>query len=249
MVLPSPVPGLLPWVGILLLLALKPNRCSRAWWILAPLALATLVAGYAGELRSGPRQLLDIVNEISFGIAGLWLLTTYVRRSHAFLTFLLSLLVLVGGSGLVFLLKEGLVFAEAQEWIMGVAVIIFASASAVALSLAGLLCRSRYGAVRLSLWLMILFLATALLALAPFAIFAIIAGQGGPTLLQFLTIIAIMAAIGFGAMLPFLVLSFANGFYAERLKNLLHVRPGTAPPLSAPNAPPVSAVGQSVMDL
>lgn len=249
MVLPSPVPGLLPWAGILLLLALKPNRCSQAWWILAPLVLVASIAAWAGELPSGPRELLDVVSAAAFGVAGLWLLSAYVRRNHAFLTFLLSLLVLVGCSGLVFVMKEGLAFAETEQWIMGIAVLIFASASAVVLSLAGLFCRRRYSGLRLSLWLATLFLAVALLALTPVAVITFIAGNGGPTLPQFLMVVGVLAGMGFGTILPFLVLSFANGFYADRLKSLLHVRTETPPPLIASPSPAVPAAGQNVMDL
>ncbi len=49
------------------------------------------------------------------------------------------------------------------------------------------------------------------------------------------------AAVGitFGVMLPFLVLSFVNGFYRERLKGLLHLGGAAAPPMITPPLPAV----------
>jgi len=41
-----------------------------------------------------------------------------------------------------------------------------------------------------------------------------------------------MAGLAFGGLLPFLVLSFADAFYRERLKHLLHLTP-PAPPSPA----------------
>jgi hypothetical protein len=38
-------------------------------------------------------------------------------------------------------------------------------------------------------------------------------------------------------MLPFLLLSFANGFYRERLKGLLHLGGAGAPPVITPSVP------------
>ena len=40
-----------------------------------------------------------------------------------------------------------------------------------------------------------------------------------------------MAGFSFGVVLPFLVLSFANGFYRERLKGLLHLGAAAPPPM------------------
>ena len=48
------------------------------------------------------------------------------------------------------------------------------------------------------------------------------------------------AGITFGVLLPFLVLSFANGFYRERLKGLLHLGGAAAPPVITPPPPAVA---------
>jgi hypothetical protein len=59
-------------------------------------------------------------------------------------------------------------------------------------------------------------------------------------------IVAVAAGITFAVLLPFLVLSFANRFYRERLKGLLHLG-GAAPPppVMPPPMPAVVAAGGS----
>jgi hypothetical protein len=49
---PSAIPQLLPWLAILALLMLKPNRRASAWWIWAPLgflAVATTASQFVLE--------------------------------------------------------------------------------------------------------------------------------------------------------------------------------------------------------
>ncbi len=50
-----------------------------------------------------------------------------------------------------------------------------------------------------------------------------IAGREELSVVQLLGFVGIMSGITFGVLLPFLVLSFANGFYRKRLKGLLHL--------------------------
>jgi hypothetical protein len=57
-------------------------------------------------------------------------------------------------------------------------------------------------------------------------------------------VVAVAAGISFGVLLPFLVLSFGNGFYRERLKGLLHLGGALAPPVIT--APP-SVVPEAVV--
>ena len=47
-------------------------------------------------------------------------------------------------------------------------------------------------------------------------------------------VVGVATGITFGVLLPFLVLSFANGFYRERLKGLLHLGGVAAPPVITP---------------
>jgi hypothetical protein len=47
--------------------------------------------------------------------------------------------------------------------------------------------------------------------------------------------------ITLGVLLPFLVLSYLNGLYRERLKGLLHLGRAAAPPMITPPMPAVAA--------
>ena len=115
------MPQLLPWLAILALLALKPNRGWSAWWIWLP--LAGLAAGWSlpatGIARLvqwiGPEalgMLLDVPLALAFGLAALWLLAPYLGRGHRFGAFLGMLAVLV-----VFIVFS---FAATAGWGMGV---------------------------------------------------------------------------------------------------------------------------------
>ncbi len=247
LILPSPVPLLLPWLGVLLLLTLRPNRCRQAWWVLAPLVLlAGIVAALQASARSGPNWIFDVFGAVAFGIASLWLLTPYLRRNHRFPTFVLMLAVLASGSELTYLLKQGWGFERAQDLGLIIMVAIYAAACAIALGVAGLLCKRRYSRLRLSLWLIALFLIVSCLTITPFFVAAVISGGAGPGWADLLIAVSAAAAIGFGILLPFLLLSFVNGFHGERLRSLLHV--ASQPPMVMPAPQPVgAAAGSDVM--
>ena len=72
------VPQMLPWLAILVLLGLKPNRGWSAWWIWVP--LACLAAGCYGlklALQAAPNavvgdalgMLLEVPLALAFGLA------------------------------------------------------------------------------------------------------------------------------------------------------------------------------------
>jgi hypothetical protein len=117
------LPPLVPWLGLLLLLALKSNRRPRAWWIglpvlcglglraflpatllslpaQVPASLAAVVRLSAGGAALPPSDLLDIlvqsVPALAFAVAAVWLLGDYLPPKHRFLTFLAVLFVLGG---------------------------------------------------------------------------------------------------------------------------------------------------------
>ena len=56
---PSLMPQFLPWLAILALLLLKPNRCASAWWIWVPLAC---VAGVACAAAVGAGAFCRLLN-------------------------------------------------------------------------------------------------------------------------------------------------------------------------------------------
>ncbi len=234
-VLPSVAPVLLPWLIVLGLLALKPNRCAAAWLIWLPLGcVLALTAMPPTFLPGGTNFFLDVIAALGLGLAAIWLVAGYCRRQHRFLTFLCVLLALVSFSALAAVLKQGMSLLTVQSLQIGVTLAVGVLASAVALSLAGLVCRKSYRPLRLYLWMPLL-LATAWLAIAaPFFIFALFSSGGRISWSEFFIPILSVAAGNFALLLPFLILSSASPFFGERLKALLHVVPDAPPPL--PNA-------------
>jgi hypothetical protein len=64
-----------------------------------------------------------------------------------------------------------------------------------------------------------------LLIFSPFFLVALGLGRGLPETMQLLTPVMSMTGLAIGVLLPFLILSFANPFYRERLRNLLRLAP------------------------
>lgn len=239
---PSRIPPLLPWLAILLLMASRPNRCLQAWWLLVPLSflagLASLFQLCSDSLpSSGFSECFDLVVALAFGVAAVWLLSPWLRRSHRVLTFFLMLLVSIGFGALALFARRGLDADVEQGLAEGASVLAASFALSLALSLAGLLCRRRYSRLRLSLWLLLFTLASWSLVLGPFFIIIAVTNQGGPTAWQFLLVVLAVTGVTFGTLLPFLGLSFCNRFYHERLMTLLHAGQMAAPPVIGPLAP------------
>ncbi len=242
---PSAIPQLLPWLGILALLLLKPNRCSSAWWILVPLGLAGGVAmvpqSAVGFMPSSILELLlGLISALGFGLAAVWLVSSYLGWKHRMLALLGVLLGLAVISSLVLFVRQGLGSEMLQ---LGVILALSVPVVSVALTLAGLFCRGRYGWLRLTLWLVAALAVLWLLAIGPFLLVEMISSRRGVRLGELFGVVGVATGITFGAMLPCLVLSYVNGFYRERLKGLLHLGGAEAPPPVI--APPMPAVPEA----
>jgi hypothetical protein len=232
------LPRFLPALALLLLLIPKRNRSLRAVWIAAPLvfslALVFLLWAKTGIGSEAPDGLFEILSAVLFGLAAVWLLAPYFTQRGRFLTFLgtlatmelFSLLTCAGAQPRDQGLSLGYVL------ISGAVVALLLS---LALNLAGWSCRSRYEWRRFSLWLIVWIMAG---WLAVFVVMSRIERLGA--LLEMATAFAVFCAVSFGVLLPFLLLSFANDFYRERLKKLLRL--ADAEPPSAPMAPASPAV-------
>ena len=243
-VAPSAIPQLLPWLGILALLLLKPNRCASAWWILVPLACVggvTCVPQSALEFMpaSALEMFLELISALGFSVAAVWLVSSYLSWRHRMLAFGGILLALGAVSSLVCLVRQDVGREMLQ---LGVFLAASVPVISVALTLAGLVCRGRYGWLRLTLWLLAALAVLWLLVIGPFFLVAMISNRGDVPLGALFAVVGVATGITFGVMLPFLVLSFANGFYRERLKGLLHLGGAVAPPVIAP---PMAAVPEA----
>ena len=87
------LPVALPWLAILLLLVFKPNRFTRAWWILAPVACLTWGVGFLPDFwPSMGSQVADVMHDLivalAFGVAAVWLLSAYFKSRFRILNVL-----------------------------------------------------------------------------------------------------------------------------------------------------------------
>jgi hypothetical protein len=229
-VLPSLAPLLLPWLVILGLLALKPNRCAAAWWIWPPAGcLAVLTQASLALFSPGADFFPDVIAALTAGLAAVWLLSNYLRRRHRFMTFLCLLLALAGFSALAFVSQQSGSFAIEETLQGGIVLAAGVLISSVALSLDGLICRGRYRAVRLYGWLLLLLAVLWLGIATPLFVLQFGASGGMIGWTVFFVVVLAAAVVHFVTLLPFFILSSASPFYRERLKGLLHVKPETQP--------------------
>lgn len=238
------MPTLLPWLAVLVLLVLKPNRCPSAWWVWLPLALLALAAsGLETALDSGLETftgtVLDVVGSLVFGLAAVWLLAPYLARSHRFVTFLCLLLALAVFGIFTFVARQDWSEAAIPGLQMGILLVVCIFVTSVAIALAGLACRGRYRAASLYLWMFVFLLGLWLVVTAPFYVIAAMVSSGRAPWLEFFCGILMLAGISFATVLPFLILSSANSFFRERLKALLHMERQTPPiiPAASPENP------------
>ena len=249
-VAPSLIPQVLPWLVILVLLMLKPNRCASAWWIWVPLVCVSgLVRAPASALEFLPSaqsgMFLELISALGFGLAAVWLLASYLAWKHRVLVFVGMLMAHGFFSSLAYVIRQSWEGVGVETLGMGVFLAGGVLIMGAGLTLAGLLCRGRYDLVRLSLWLLAALVVLWLLVVGPIFMIAIISSGGNIPVSGLLVFIAAAGGISFGLILPFLVLSFANDFYGERLKGLLHLGGSLAPPVIAPPSPPRPAVPEA----
>jgi hypothetical protein len=253
--MPLLLPLMLPWLAVLVLLALPSNRNPHAWWIWVPLiGLVLLGAGLnaAGESLSQEvfSYSVQTASAAAFGLTVLWLLGAGVARFCRALG--------IGSAALAFAAVSMLAFfvspvsdlvADASRWEPAVFLylalfwltggVVFAGA----LNLTGRSCRSRTSRVRillwLPLWLWVLWLAAGGLVSC---VARLVSGENfdWTALLQAPIILAL---VSFATMLPFLILSFSNALYHERLMHLLRIPAVAAPP---PTPVPVQAFDREI---
>jgi hypothetical protein len=208
-------------------------------------------------------MLLQVPVALGFGLAALWLLATYLGRSHRFRTFLgiwavllfsiaFSFAATVGwGLGMepvASLLDPRHCAATAHAGVMGlpfiVPLVLPAPGLAAAMVLCGLACRGRHRPFGLYLWF---FLSLLIVWVVP-ALLQVLFRMASPDSLDYALVLGIgplMIAVTFATLLPFLILSSASPFYRERLKALLNVKPEALPAIVAAASRPAEAVPQS----
>jgi hypothetical protein len=187
---------------------------------------------------------LELLGALGFGLAALWLLSSYLAWKHRMLAFLGIFLVQGVSSMLAFVVLR-------QVWVdkdigpetlqVGIFLPVSVLVISIAVSLAGLLCRRRYGWLRLVLWVIAALAVVWLLVIGPFFLAAVISSHGSVPVVAIFPVLGVAGGFTFGVLLPFLLLSFCNRFYRERLKALLHLGGAEPPPVIAPPMPVVAA--------
>ncbi|HTY88924.1 MAG TPA: hypothetical protein VMB80_15785 [Candidatus Acidoferrum sp.] len=234
-VLPGLAPLLVPWLAILGLLALKPNRSAVAWLIwLPPGCVLTLTVLPLFALPSGADFMADAIVALALGLAAVWLLAGYLRRQHGFLTFLCVLGALLGFSLMAAMFRVGGTGMDVEVFQAGILLAFGVGVTAAALGLDGWICRHHYRPLALYLWLFVSLSGIWLLLTAPLFLIVLIASGGQIAWSEFFGPVLAAAVVNFAVLLPFLILSSATPFYRNRLKALLHVIPEAPPPLNAP---------------
>ena len=233
--LPSLLPLLLPWLAVLGLLALPSNRTARAWWIWVPLAGLALIGAAVGEVadaanNEGLSYPAQAVVAAVFGMAAVWLLGSSLARRWRAVSIALMTLAFVAVSLLAFVVSplwERLWDMRRWESEIILYLLLFWVASGLvisgAMNLTGWMCRKRFSRWRVSLllplwlWVMWLVAGIALGCVMTFAFNDNFEWKG------ILLAALILTLPTFLVMLPYLILSFANSFYRERLKDLLRL--------------------------
>lgn len=236
-VLPQLAQVLLPGFALLGLLALKPNRCAAAWLIWLPLGcVLALTLVLSTFLPRGTSFFLDVIVALALGVAAVWLLANSLRRQHRFLTFLCVLLALAGFSALAAVATQGAGLLTMESLQVGTILAVGVLASAVALILAGLICRKRYRPLGLYLWVLLLLACFWVVTAAPFFVIAVVSSAGRIPWSEFIISVLALAVGNFALLLPFLILSSVNPFFRDRVKALLQVAPEVPPPVPVAGA-------------
>lgn len=231
---PNLFPRLIPWLIVLVLLTLRPNRTAAAWLILLPLlVLAGLSTSVRQVFAFMPAEIADLVAgmlvSMSFGLAAVWLLADVLCHCNRFLAFLKMLGAIVCVSAVACLLP-----AVWDEPIQGVAQLMFTGFLALvvtgALTLAGWLSKRRYRPVALTVWTIFWCFVLWACVSSPFFIVDAVS-SGGFDWTEFLQGVAMAAGPTVVLVLPFLLLAFVTPFYRGRLKALLGLHSFPPPPV------------------
>jgi hypothetical protein len=117
---------------------------------------------------------------------------------------------------------------------------------AAAMVMCGVACQGRYRPIRVCLGLFASLLVVCLSVLIPLGVVEMATSPGGGQLSEFFLCGLGMAAVSFTMLLPFMILSFANALFRERLKALFHLERQAPPPLLAQGTKPAVPAGLKV---
>ncbi len=240
--MPSMMPEVLPWMLLLLLLALQPNRKLSAWLICLPLGTICAVVPLleSAELMRGAFDVFrQVFGSLAFALTAVWLLSPYLVRKYRLLTCLSFMLTLGIASALFYGIRE----LWDNDWAVDsvgiiVSIFVLGFGLSLAMALSGLVCRRRYRPVRFFLFTVIWMFLGITACLCPIVLGMTLLNNWPTSPMQVITelLTGVLIAVGGNmlVLLPYLLLSFGNSFYRERFRALFHLSEPTAPPVAPP---------------
>jgi hypothetical protein len=229
---------IIPLLLLLPLFFFRPNRAAEAWWIWLPVVIADLVVvGVVALLIDEDISVWQAVHPFLIGLAAVWLLTPYLKSRYRIVMFIKTLPVLAAFSLLAYvptLLEASRGWLDLRPAFAGL--LAFASlAATLALILAGLAVRRRFGRIRFLCWLAVWTVVAWTAIAAPFAVFALFGSR--PEWWEFVVPVLVVSGFMLLLFLPLLLLSFFQPFYRARFADWLNL-PQTGPASGIP-APPL----------
>jgi hypothetical protein len=211
---PGLIFGMLPWLAVLWPLGLRRNRSLQVLWVALPLVISLALGWLIAMTPLAWPLFPPLFNAMALGLAAVWLLLPFFGRKGRFLSFLGTLLSM-DLSGL-FVIAAGRPWSnENERLVLTVGVCIFGAILTLALHLAGLSCRGRFGQGRL--------LARLLPCVLGCCVVAVAITAAGASLWEMARVSLTMVASSLALLLPFVVLSFVNGLFRDRLKQVLRL--------------------------
>ncbi len=213
---------LAPWLAILALLGLKPNRRLTAGWIIAPLGFIILFTTvFPWTLSSPIKEIVEAADCLAAGLAVAWLMAERLSHRRRGL-FFLCLVMAMGAAGIwVFAWGHS---GNGQASIPVALVSLLAIlASVLSFNFCGRICRHGYRRAKCYLGLLVLLPIIWFLLFSPLIIYSLIIDKNIVHWLEVAWVISACAAVNYATILPFLILSTANAFYHQRLLALLQL--------------------------
>jgi len=226
-----PASGLAIWLALIFAFVVpKANHNLRILWILVPLVIVSLLwlafKAVSGMPSSSESQFDTVFYSAAVGVTVLWLAAKYLDGFAGFVRFLISfgILMVVTCLGI---LSYSVEFSN--ETAIFLALFVFMVLTMlVTMTLSQKLCRGTYRPIRFMLWLALCTALTSWITMVGFVVAVSIITSSWPGFSEGIGIV-VLGGLIFGAGLyvlnfPFMILSFVNPFFRERLLIGLHFK-------------------------
>lgn len=227
------VPSLALWVLLILTIILvKDNRNLYALLILVPLLIVILLWSIFKKVTHFPSSQAEMFNmllySLAVGIAVLWLLGHKISNRNRFVTLLLAFTIMAVVS-LIGVVSYGGLQISQQVGAVLIFLAFLISSMLLGFVLTGWRCRKRFNALRFMLYLALWIVATCVFIIMGFYSVVLIIGRASVPIKIILLLIplwsAILGAILYVIIFPYMILALRNPFFRERFLACLHLRP------------------------